>query len=114
MLPDISLKELILWLLRKRKRFRVTGNSMLPLLKPQEEVLIDPRIDPNQPPKEGEIVVAQHPTKSNLQLIKRVASVSEDGRLFLEGDNLAESTDSRVFGRVKLEQIVGRVTCRFG
>jgi len=114
MLPDISLKEFVLWLLRKRKRFRVTGNSMLPLLKPQEEVLIDPKIDPNQLPKEGELVVAQHPTQSNLQLIKRVASVSEDGRLFLEGNNLAESTDSRVFGTVKVEQIVGRVTCRFG
>jgi nickel-type superoxide dismutase maturation protease len=114
MLSDISLKEFVLWVLRKRKRFRVKGNSMLPLLKPQEEVLIDPKIDPNQPPKAGEIVVAQHPTQNNLQLIKRVASVSEDGSLFLEGDNWKESTDSRTFGTVKLEQIVGRVTCRFG
>ncbi|PSO50750.1 MAG: nickel-type superoxide dismutase maturation protease [Cyanobacteria bacterium SW_9_44_58] len=113
MLSDISLKEFVLWVLRKRKRFRVKGNSMLPLLKPQEEVLIDPKIDPNQLPKAGDIVVAKHPKQENLQVIKRVISVSEDGSLFLEGDNLKESTDSRVFGTVKLEQIVGRVTCRF-
>lgn len=114
MLADITLKEFLLWLLRKRKRFRVVGNSMLPLLKPGEEVLIDPAINQTQPPQIGDLVVAQHPRDKNLQLIKRVSSISEEGRFFLIGDNLEESTDSRNFGSVGLEKIVGRVTCRFG
>jgi len=114
MLADITLKEFLLWLLRKRKRFRVVGNSMLPLLKPGEEVLIDPAINQTQSPQIGDLVVAQHPREDNLQLIKRVSFISEEGRFFLIGDNPEESTDSRSFGSVGLEQIVGRVTCRFG
>ena len=114
MLPDITLKEFLLWLLRKRRRFRVTGNSMLPLLKPKEEVLIEPKINQTRPLQVGDIVVAYHPTEKNLQLIKRVTSISEDGYYFLRGDNSQESTDSRSFGSVRLEHIIGRVTCRFG
>jgi len=77
-------------------------------------VLIDPAINQTQPPQIGDLVVAQHPRDKNLQLIKRVSSISEEGRFFLIGDNLEESTDSRNFGSVGLEKIVGRVTCRFG
>ncbi|NBD18552.1 MAG: nickel-type superoxide dismutase maturation protease [Cyanobacteria bacterium] len=114
MLADITLKEFLLWLLRKRKRFRVVGHSMLPLLKPGEEVLIDPAIQETQHLQIGDLVVAQHPTQGNLQVIKRVSFISATGNYFLVGDNPQESTDSRSFGSVSLEQIVGRVTCRFG
>ncbi|PNW40947.1 UNVERIFIED_CONTAM: nickel-type superoxide dismutase maturation protease [Euhalothece sp. KZN 001] len=113
-LPDISVREFLLWILGKRKRFRVKGNSMLPLLKPEEEVLIDRGCYQDSLPKVGEIVVAKHPIKSDLQLIKRVTLVSENGSCFLMGDNPEESTDSRQFGKVNREQIIGRVTCRFG
>lgn len=114
MVSDINLKELLLWLLGKRKRFRITGNSMLPLLKPGEEVLIDPNIYQKQLPKVGEIVVAQHPTQKDLQLIKRVASIRDNGSCLLLGDNPTASTDSRQFGEVPLCLIQGQVTCRFG
>jgi len=87
---------------------------MLPLLKPKEEVLIDLEINDRNLPKIGEIVVAQHPIRQDLQLIKRITATTPEGHYFLEGDNSTESTDSRVFGTVKLEQIIGRVTCRFG
>lgn len=113
-LPEITGQEFLLWLLRQRKRFRVTGHSMLPLLKPGEEVLIDPKISATQPLKPGDLVVAKHPTQPNLQLIKRVAAISEEGHYFLRGDNPQESTDSRQFGSVTLDAIIGRVTCRFG
>ena len=87
---------------------------MLPLLKPEEEVLLDRSSYQNSLPKIGDIVVVKHPTKHNLQIIKRVTDVSENGGYFIRGDNPEESTDSRQFGAIKLEQIVGRVTCRFG
>jgi hypothetical protein len=46
-------------------------------------------------------------------LIKRVKVRLEDGRYRLEGDNPLESTDSRTFGPVTREFILGRVTSRF-
>ncbi|NEO51001.1 MAG: nickel-type superoxide dismutase maturation protease [Moorea sp. SIO4A3] len=108
-----SIPELILWILRKRLRFRVTGGSMIPLLKPGEEILIDPRAYRHMPPKVGDIVVARHPYQNQLRLVKRVTLVLEDGRCFLQGDNRLESTDSRSFGLVDAQQIIGKVTSRF-
>ena len=107
-------REFMLWLLRRRRRFRVTGNSMLPLLQPGEEVLIDPGAYRSRPPLPGEIVVAQHPYRSEVRLIKRVTSVVGDNQYVLKGDNPAGSTDSRAFGPITEHNIIGRVTSRFG
>ncbi len=112
-LKDITLREFLLWLLRLRRRVRVSGNSMLPLLKPGDEVLADPRVYRHTAPCPGDIVVAQHPQRTNLHIIKRVVSVTENGCCILKGDNPAESTDSRSFGPITPEQILGRVTRRF-
>lgn len=114
MIPEISLREFLLWIGGKRQRFRITGNSMLPVLKPGEEVLMVPYRDFSYFPQMGDIVVALHPSQPNLHLIKRVTAVLENGCCFLQGDNLDESTDSRAFGWVSPETIIGRVTCRFG
>ncbi|MGB7520209.1 MAG: nickel-type superoxide dismutase maturation protease [Spirulinaceae cyanobacterium] len=112
-LRESSTKELLLWLLRKRWRLRVTGVSMLPLLQPGEEILVDTRAYKNELPKLGDLVVAKHPHLANLRLIKRVSKVFEDGSCFLKGDNALASTDSRSFGLVDSQQILGRVTSRF-
>ncbi len=112
-LKDSTYTELLLWLLRKRKRFRVTGLSMMPMLKPGEEILVDFKAYQKSPPQVGDLVVAIHPNHPDLQIIKRVAFISEDGSCFLQGDNLTESTDSRAFGVVALEKILGKVTSRF-
>lgn len=106
--------ELLLWLLRKRKRFRVTGLSMTPLLQPGEEILVDFYAYHQSFPQVGELVVAIHPYYSDLHIIKRVVSVADDGSCFLQGDNLAQSTDSNSFGMVSIEKIRGRVTSRLG
>jgi nickel-type superoxide dismutase maturation protease len=86
---------------------------MSPLLQPGDEVLIDPRAYRYQAPRPGDVVVVRHPYRTDVRLIKRVAAILEDGRCRLEGDNPAESTDSRAFGSVSAEHIVGRVTSRF-
>lgn len=109
-----SWQEFLLWLLRRRRRFRVTGNSMLPLLKPGEEVLIDPTAYRHQRPQPGQIVVAQHPYQPTIRLVKRITAVMEDNQYMLVGDNPTESTDSRIFGPVTDRHIIGRVTSRFG
>lgn len=85
----------------------------MPLLKPGDEVLIDPLAYRRQPPQPGDIVVAQHPFQSDLRMVKRVKSTLEDGRCYLAGDNPLESSDSRSFGPVTPRHILGRVTSRF-
>lgn len=86
---------------------------MVPLLEPGDEVLVNPRAYRQRSPRPGDIVVARHPYRTDLRLIKRIAEVLDDGRCVLEGDNLTESTDSRVFGAIPPERIAGRVTSRF-
>lgn len=112
-LKDLNLREFLLWLLRRRRRFRVTGNSMLPLLNLGDEVLVDPKAYLHFRPRPDDIVVAQHPNRRNVRLIKRVTTVNDNGDCYLAGDNRLESTDSRTFGPVSAANILGRVTSRF-
>lgn len=86
---------------------------MIPLLKPDDEVLVDPRAYRSRPPQPNDIVVARHPYKVGVHIIKRVVALQGDGRICLEGDNPLESTDSRSFGTVSAAYILGRVTSRF-
>jgi len=85
---------------------------MQPLLSSQQEVLVDPTAFRRRRPNPGDLVVAQHPQRPDLRLIKWVVYVEHD-RCFLKGLNPAASTDSRDFGLVTKEQLVGRVLCRF-
>ena len=105
--------DVLLWLSRQRRRFRVTGLSMLPLLQPGDEILVNFKAYRNQFPQPGDIIVAEHPYKPQTRIVKRVTAVREDGACFLQGDNSAESTDSRAFGWMSPQQILGQVTGRF-
>jgi nickel-type superoxide dismutase maturation protease len=103
-------KELLLWLLRRRRRYRVSGFSMQPLLNAEDEVLVDPRAYARRLPNLDDIVVARHPSQSELQIIKRIKEVRGDFYL-LAGDNPdpAQTSSSLVPARL----ILGRVTSRF-
>ena len=81
---------------------------MLPTLADGDKVLIDAK----GYLAVGDVVMAQHPYKSDVKIIKRVSDIADDGRLTLTGDNPAESTDSRAFGTVSLESIIGKVTSK--
>ena len=113
MLSTSNYQELLLWLLRLRQRFCVTGNSMFPLLKAGEEVLVDTKAYHLCLPEIGDLVIAWHPQKENLRIIKRVVKVDEKGNCFLMGENSLESSDSRSFGLVSLQQVIGKVTSKF-
>jgi nickel-type superoxide dismutase maturation protease len=107
-------REVLLWLLGRRRRLRVVGGSMLPMLSPETEVLVDLRAyRQGRSPSVGEIVVAEHPHQSGFWLIKRVAAIRDNGDCVLLGDNLADSTDSRSFGAIAPTKLLGLVTCRF-
>ena len=90
-----------------RNRFifmQVSGDSMLPTLKPGDVVLADR----NGKPREGKVVIAEHP-QTGTWIIKRLTKVEDDG-YWLEGDahnptTAATSADSWVFGAIKRDQI---------
>lgn len=86
---------------------------MFPLLNAGDEVLLDARAYRKEGPQVGDVVVLRHPEKAGLKMVKRVTAVRADGWCFVMGDNVAASHDSRVFGYVSPEQIIGRVVCRF-
>lgn len=111
-LPSASWRELTLWLLRRRFRLRVTGDSMMPTLKADDIVLVDKQAYANTLPLSGEIVVAHHPYHKKLLIIKRVTDITVEKRIQLESDNPQAGSDSRQFGTVALAKLVGRVTCQ--
>ena len=104
--------KLLQLLVGMRKRLRVSGPSMLPELQPGDEILFNPKAYRQKLPKVGDIVVARHPYQAKI-IIKRVALVLEDGSCFLTGDNLEASTDSRSYGFITLDRILGKVTNKF-
>ena len=99
-------KELLLYFLGQRKAFLVEGDSMTPTLADGDKVLVDAK----GYIAVGDVVLAKHPYKSDVKVVKRVSEIAGDGRLTLSGDNPTESTDSRAFGTVSLESIIGKVT----
>jgi len=89
---------------------RVAGDSMRPTYGDGEVVHVDTGAYRVLPPRPGDVVLARHPFRSGVHLVKRVESVTADGRVVLIGDDPAASTDSRSFGALKREAILGRVT----
>lgn len=55
----------------------------------------------------NDVVVIRH---QGLEKIKRVESISDEG-VWVVGDNLAESKDSRHFGPVPQSAIIARILC---
>lgn len=84
------------------QRFTVFGDSMLPTLKPGQDVLVWCWF---VKPKAGDIVAIKVNDK---EMIKRLQTI-RDREYFVMGDNKKKSTDSRKFGSIKKEQIIGKV-----
>ena len=80
-------------------RFTIQGNSMQPTLYPGQDVL---SLNWFYKPKVGDIVIVKE------GIIKRVTKLEGD-QVFVEGDNKNSSTDSRHFGAVSIDQIIGKV-----
>ena len=101
-------KEKFCLLIGRRKPFRVEGSSMSPTLNDGDIVLIDVHAEI----ADGDILLADHPYKQSVKMLKRLTGFSENGEMILTGDNPDESTDSRTFGSVPLKNFRGVVTSR--
>lgn len=102
-----------LYLLGRRARLRVDGDSMQPALGSGQEVLVKLNAFDRDPPRLGDLVYLRHPLRKDTVMFKRIAALEADGRFRVLGDNAAASTDSRQFGAVKREHIKGKVICTF-
>lgn len=93
------------WRRGHHKIFRVRGASMLPTLAPSDYVVVDTR---NAQHVELEaIVVAIEPGQKTI-VIKRVLSRG-DTAIYLGSDNPNEGRDSRHFGSVPTDNVIGAV-----
>tara|TARA_Y100001934_G_C12120311_1_gene662793 strand:- start:243 stop:593 length:351 start_codon:yes stop_codon:yes gene_type:complete len=110
-LPRAGWREWLLVLLGRRRLFRVQGRSMLPTLADGDLVLALPLGQNSGDLLAGHIVVAEHPFKNGVRLIKRIEAC-EAGAYRLCGDNQEESTDSRGLGSFQAAQLLARVSAR--
>jgi nickel-type superoxide dismutase maturation protease len=99
--------------LRRWRRYRVVGNSMRPTLGHGDVVWVDPKAFIRARPRQGEIIVARHPYRTDVRMIKRVTRRLDGDRLLLDGDNRSESTDSETFGPLPATLVLGRVMLGF-
>ena len=90
-------------------RVAVAERSMEPVLRPGDWLLVlrTKRV------RDGQLVVAGHPARPGMLLVKRVARRVPDG-WWLESENQsAGAVDSRSFGAVPADLIMGRVLVRY-
>lgn len=105
----------VLFAARLRRRFiryEISGDSMLPTLAHGDYVIVDRRVPPTAPSRPGDIVLARDPRDPGRTLVKRVSHLEPAGAWLL-GDNPDASTDSRTFGPIPLEDVLGQVRWRY-
>lgn len=84
----------------------VRGHSMIPALAPGEYVVARRGV----PPRPGAVVVVRRPERL---VVKRVTHLTEDGRVWVQGDNDAVTDDSRTYGPVPMDDVVAEVRWRY-
>ena len=93
---------------RAVRRLEVHGNSMCPTLSPGDRLIAvrGLRVRP------GDVVAVRDPRQPARIIVKRAAARTPAGWQIV-GDNPEESTDSRTFGPVGPEQLLGRIVYRY-
>lgn len=90
-------------------RIAVSGASMAPALRHGDWLIADR----SSAVAVGSVVVTRDPRKPSRVIVKRVAAILPGGTFELRGDNTSASTDSRTFGAVSEDHIMGVVRWRY-
>jgi inner membrane protease subunit 1 len=111
------------------------GPSMMPTFNPSGDVVVVDRTRAGRRPRRGDVVLATSPTNPTQLVFKRAVGVGGDevevpfsrgrnhrlvrrrvrvppGSVWLQGDNAMNSTDSRDYGAVPEQMILGRALVR--
>ena len=91
-----------------RQHLRVVGNSMEGVISEGDLIIYKKLNRKNLDLKIGDIVVAFHPKIKSKLIIKRIYKIFQN-KYDLRGDNFLSSTDSREWGLIELDLIVGKV-----
>ena len=104
---------------------RIFGHSMSPVLNPGELVLVREGVFDDRSPRKGELVAVRPSKLGGQAFVKRIAAlpserVTIDGKewrlsrdeFFLLGDRVEHSLDSRIFGPVTRDELIGPVQAR--
>jgi len=96
-------------------RVAVAERSMEPALHPGDWLVVRRTIRPGRPPRvrPGQVVVARHPGRPELLLVKRAARREPRGWWLASDNPGAGAVDSRAFGPVPPGLIEGRVLLRY-
>ena len=86
---------------------------MEPALSPGERVFVNRTAYWFSKPRSGDLVVVRDPRQHDRLLLKRIDRPAEAGGWLVLGDNPEVSTDSREFGPVSRELILGKVWFRY-
>ena len=87
-------------------RFRIVGHSMEPQIQSGQTILVSNISYWFKTPKIHDIVAFRD--SANKILIKRIISI-RNGKYFLTGDNKNDSLDSRSFGEIDRDKIIGKM-----
>ncbi len=93
-------------------RFVVEGESMVPSVASGERVFVLRAAYWLRSPKAGDVVVLRDPREPERLLIKRI-DVVHGNSFEVAGDHADASTDSRTFGPVPANLILGKVWFRY-
>lgn len=88
-------------------RFVINGHSMEPTIKENQTVIVSAIPYLLRTPKINDIIAIESPVEEKI-LIKRITKMNHNN-YFVAGDNQSDSTDSRKFGMIGRDQIIGKV-----
>jgi signal peptidase I len=87
--------------------FKIKDRSMQPTINDGDYVLVTGLVYLIRKPKVNDIIVLRHPQR-RIWIIKRISKIVH-GKYYVEGDNKEVSQDSRKFGLIGKELIIGKV-----
>ncbi len=89
-------------------KISISGDSMSPLFLDGDILNVDSSAYEDKEVLAGDVIVFNHPFIKDFIMIKKVKEII-DSRYFVIGINESKSTDSRHFGTIKKESIIGKV-----